>query len=119
MKDIIKQLYDKFIGSLDNSMNGFSSRKLTAFVLIAVVIAIHIKWLALGDFSNLEMVLTIDYAFIASLFGMTTYQSMKSQPKSSSSTTEEQVGGDSSKTTITNEQVGGEITNPPTNDKTS
>lgn len=106
----MKDIYDRILGSFDNEPRGFSSKKLTAFALTAVVIAIHIKWLALGDFSQLEMVLTIDYAFIASLFGMTTYQSMKSQPKSSTSTTESQSGDDTSKTTVTNEQVGGDIT---------
>lgn len=114
----MKELYRRILGSFDNEPSGFSSKKLTAFALTAVVVAIHIKWLALGDFSQLEMVLTIDYAFIASLFGMTTYQSMRTQPKTSSSTTESQIGDDTSKTIITNEQVGGDITNPPSKDTT-
>lgn len=109
----MKELYDKFLGSFDNEPKGFSSKKLTAFALILVIIAIHVKWLALGDFSQLEMVLTIDYAFIASLFGMTTYQSMKNQSKTSSSTVEQEIVDNVSKTTTTNEQIGGEINNIP------
>ena len=78
----MKEIYDKLLGSLDMKRgNGFSGRKLTAFVLVLAVVAIHIKWIIFGDFSHLEMVLTIDYAFIASLFGMTTYQSIKENPK--------------------------------------
>lgn len=105
----MNDLYNRFLGSFDNEPKGFSSKKLTAFALTLVIIAIHVKWLLLGDFSQLEMVLTIDYAFIASLFGMTTYQSMKSQPKTTTSTVEQQQTDNSNKTIVTNEQTGGEI----------
>ena len=64
------------------------------------MIAVHIKWLALGDLGNLEMVLTIDYAFIASLFGMTTYQSMKEHPSTTTSTMEKETTDTTSKTVI-------------------
>jgi len=82
MKELFSNLYNNFIGSLNNKKDeGFSGRKLTAFVLVLVVIIIHIKWLALGDLTNIENILIIDYSFIASLFGMTTYQSMKTTVK--------------------------------------
>lgn len=78
MKELFADLYQRFLGSLDNKKDsGFSGRKLTAFALVVCTCAIHIKYIALADFSQLEMVLTIDYAFIATLFGMTTYQSVK------------------------------------------
>lgn len=78
MNQYLKQILDKFIGSLDNVKNkGFSGRKLTAFALVAMVIAIHIKWMALGDLRAMENILIIDYTFISALFGMTTYQTMK------------------------------------------
>lgn len=78
MKELISNFYNKFLGSLDTKPgSGFSGRKLTAFALVSTVLAIHIKWITLGDFSQLELVLTIDYSFIAALFGMTTYQSIK------------------------------------------
>lgn len=78
MKDIISNLYNKFLGSLDTQKgSGFSGRKLTAFALVICVIAIHIKWISLGNFDQMEMVLTIDYSFIAVLFGLTTYSAMK------------------------------------------
>ena len=75
MKDIID--------SFKMGDNGFSSRKLTAFILVACIVAAHIKWIAMGDFSQLETVFLIDYGFIASLFGMTTYSSLASNKSSS------------------------------------
>ena len=69
MKDII----DSFkMGS-----NGFSSRKLTAFAIITCIVAAHVKWLSLGDFTMLGEVFIIDYGFVAALFGMTTYSGIK------------------------------------------
>lgn len=79
MKKILTDLYEGIKGSLDTTDKGFSSRKLTGFAIVACVIAAHVKWLAIGDLGNLEMVLTIDYGFIAALFGMTTYSAIKSK----------------------------------------
>lgn len=59
--------------------SGLSSRKLTAFVIILCVIAAHVKWLSLGDLSQLGEVFIIDYGFVAALFGMTTYSGLKSK----------------------------------------
>ena len=75
----MKEIKNKIIRSFDTQEGGFSSRKLTAFVIVIMVIIIHIKWLTLGNLSQIEMVLTIDYGFIAALFGLTTYQSVKSK----------------------------------------
>lgn len=78
IKEYGQQIFNKFLGSLDNQKNhGFSGRKLTAFALVIVVIAIHVKWMALGDLKAMENILIIDYTFISALFGMTTYQSLK------------------------------------------
>ena len=66
MKDILT----KIIGSLDNKSHGFSGKKLSAFIVIGCVVAAHVKWIAEGNFDMLEIVLTIDYAFIATLFGI-------------------------------------------------
>lgn len=106
----MKEIFNNLMKSFNGNTEGYSSRKLTAFVVIICVVATHIKWLTLGNLSQLEMVLTIDYGFIAALFGMTTYSSMKSQVKTSTSTLEEQVVGDNKTTIVTNEQVGGDIT---------
>jgi hypothetical protein len=73
----MKKYLDKLISSLDTHTKGFSARKLTAFVIIICVIVAHIKWLSLADFSLLGEILMIDYAFVAALLGMTTYQKIK------------------------------------------
>jgi hypothetical protein len=71
MKDII----DSF--KMGNA--GFSSRKLTAFTIISCIVAAHVKWLCVGDFSMIGEVLIIDYGFVAALFGMTTYSGLKAK----------------------------------------
>lgn len=88
----MKKILSNLIKSFDTNDGGFSSRKLTAFVIVAMVVITHIKWLTLGNLTQLEMVLTIDYGFIAALFGMTTYHAIKSKrdkPKEDEETSEE------------------------------
>lgn len=75
--DKIKEIIDRLLNSLDTAQNnGFSGRKLTAFAIVLCCVAAHVKWIMLGNFEQLEMVLTIDYAFISALFGLTTYESV-------------------------------------------
>jgi hypothetical protein len=71
MKDIID--------SFKMGDKGFSSRKLTAFSIIACIVAAHVKWLCMGDFNLIGEVFLIDYGFVAALFGMTTYSGLKSK----------------------------------------
>jgi hypothetical protein len=74
----MKELIAKVLGSLDTyNKTSFSARKLSAFVVMACVVASHIKWLSLGNFTQLEMILTIDYGFISVCLGLTTYESLK------------------------------------------
>jgi hypothetical protein len=74
----MKEFINKLVGSLDNyNKASFSARKLSAFVVMACVVAAHIKWLSLGNFTQLEMVLTIDYGFISVCLGLTTYEALK------------------------------------------
>ena len=73
----MKEIFDNILKSFNTKREGYSSRKLTAFVIVLMVIITHIKWLTIGNLAQLEMVLGIDYAFIAALFGMTTYHSLK------------------------------------------
>jgi hypothetical protein len=73
----MKEIYQNILKSFNTKREGFSSRKLTAFVIILLVIIVHIKWITLGDLNDIGTVLTIDYGFVAALFGMTTYHSIK------------------------------------------
>jgi len=71
----MKNIIDSF--KMGNA--GFSSRKLTAFTIIACIVAAHVKWLCMGDFNLIGEVFLIDYGFVAALFGMTTYSGLKSK----------------------------------------
>jgi len=71
----MKNILDSF--KMGNA--GFSSRKLTAFTIIACIVAAHIKWLCMGDFNLIGEVFLIDYGFVSSLFGITTYSVLKSK----------------------------------------
>jgi len=73
----MKEVIYNILSSFKNNDEGYSSKKLTAFVIIILVIVTHVKWLAIGNLTQLEMVLTIDYSFIATLFGMTIYHTTK------------------------------------------
>jgi len=75
----MKQFIQKLIDSLENNTKGFSGRKLTAFAIVLCVVVAHVKWLSLGDFTLMSEIFLIDYGFIAALFGMTTYQNLKSK----------------------------------------
>ena len=75
MKEIIK----KIVASFDTTKLGFSSRKLTAFIIMTCVVAGHIKWISLGDLNNIESLFIVDYTFVAALFGMTTYSALKNK----------------------------------------
>ena len=75
MRDII----NKLLSGLDTNTKGFSARKMSAFVVIICIISAHVKWITLGDFSQLTTVLTIDYAFIGTCLGMVTYESIKTK----------------------------------------
>ncbi len=71
----MKNIIDSF--KMGNA--GFSSRKLTAFTIISCIVAAHVKWLCMGDFSMISEVFIIDYGFVAALFGMTTYSGLKAK----------------------------------------
>ena len=69
----MKKLISDLVASLNSKDEGFSGKKLSAFAVMICIVAAHVKWIAIGDFSQLEMVLTIDFAFIASMFGIGAY----------------------------------------------
>lgn len=79
----MKHYIGKLIASLDDNTKGFSSRKLSAFAIMVCIVIAHIAWIKkcfmLEDFTLLTTVLTIDYGFIATLLGLTTYSKLKSK----------------------------------------
>lgn len=77
----MKELFIKLQSAFDTHSKGFSARKLTAFTIVLCVFVGHIAWIKSAfqkeDFSLFEGILVIDYAFIGSLLGMTTYENIK------------------------------------------
>jgi hypothetical protein len=75
MKDFI----NKIISALDNHSKGFSARKLSAFVIIIMVVVLHVKWFASDRWEFLGEVLALDFGFISVCLGMTTYEAIKNK----------------------------------------
>lgn len=72
----MKNIINNMVKALTTDSEGYSARKLSAFVIIICVIITHVKWISLGDFDELDMVLAIDYSFIGVCLGMTTYETI-------------------------------------------
>lgn len=104
MNGKLEELYNNLMWSFDSEPKGFSSKKLTAFVMTLMVVIVHVKWLLLGNLTNIENVLIIDFSFISALMGISTYQSIKQSPATTKATVEQVVDGDNTKTIVTNEQ---------------
>lgn len=77
MIKILSEIKSGLFGSLSNDTKGFSAKKLTGFAITLCVIIAHVKWFNEKDFTQLTTVLTIDYTFIATLFGINVVDKMK------------------------------------------
>lgn len=75
----MKEFFNKIIGALDTHSKGFSARKLSAFVVIVLIIVTHVKWFKSDHWEHLDAVLALDFGFISVCLGMTTYESVKKQ----------------------------------------
>ncbi len=77
----MKQFFTNMLSAFDTHTKGHSARKWSAFIVILCIIVAHAAWLKYAfqkdDFSLFEGVLIIDYGFIATCLGMTTYQAIK------------------------------------------
>ena len=83
MIEYIKKIFNDFLNSFKGDDEGYSFKKITAAILIVMIIGIHGKWAYLGDLDDLEAILIIDYSFISSLLGMATYQNLQKYKGSS------------------------------------
>lgn len=81
MKKLLFELKTGLLGSFTNAAGGFSSKKLTALAITICVIVAHVKWFNEKDFTQLTTVLTIDYSFIALLFGINVVDKFKNPNK--------------------------------------
>ena len=80
MKDIL----NKLTGTLDTHSKGvFSARKVSAFIVVLLIIILHIKWFKSDRWEYLGEVLGFDYGFISLCLGMTTYEAIKTKQNES------------------------------------
>lgn len=85
MLEIIYRPIINFITKLMKSFgvheDGFSARKMTAFVVTLLIVYTHYKWLKScygnKDFSLLPQVLMIDFTALLALLGLTTWEKIK------------------------------------------
>lgn len=76
----MKVLLLKIVAAFDtHTKDGFSARKLSAFVIIVMIVICHIKWFKSDRWEFLGEVLTIDFTFIAVCLGLTTWEAIKTK----------------------------------------
>lgn len=76
---------NKFVGwikgAFEANNTGASARKLSAFVIVVLVVITHIKWYKSDHWEYLPTVLGLDFTFILVCFGLATWQIMKQENK--------------------------------------
>lgn len=89
MDKIIDRLVDTFKAG---ERKGISSRKITAFVIMVLVVTTHIIAFTKQNFLQYIIeILLADYAMIAALFGLTTYESQKIRSTKNNTTNSESI----------------------------
>jgi hypothetical protein len=73
----MKQIISNLLSSFNSQEGGYSGKKLSALAVMMCVVAAQVKWMAMGDFKQLEMVLTINFTFISTMFGIGAYTKIK------------------------------------------
>ena len=77
MKQVFKRIIEGVLGSLDTTTQPFSARKLSAMVIVIMVIVTHVKWFKSEHWEYLAVVLGFDFTFILVCLGLATWQYMK------------------------------------------
>lgn len=66
----MNKIIQNILSSLNNNKDGYSGKKLTIMSIVGCIVAAHVKWIMLGDFTQLDTVLAIDFGAILTLFGV-------------------------------------------------
>lgn len=77
MKEKLKEVFENLLNSFKANKDGFSSRKLSAFIVIILVIVTHVKWFRSDRWEYLGEVLGFDFLFILTCLGLATWQQVK------------------------------------------
>lgn len=73
----MKKILNDILLSLKTGKEGFSARKLSAFVVIVLVVILHIKWFRSDRWEFIGEVLGFDFMFILCCLGLATWQAVK------------------------------------------
>lgn len=73
----IKEVLNNLLDSFKTNSGGYSARKISAFVIIVMVVSLHIKWFQSDRWEYIGEILGLDFAFVSVALGMTTYESIK------------------------------------------
>lgn len=73
----IKEIFENILKSLTISKDGYSARKLSALLIIIMVVILHVKWFRSDRWEYIGEVLGFDFMFILCCLGLATWQSVK------------------------------------------
>lgn len=73
----IKEIFENILKSLKTDKEGFSARKLSALVVMIMVVCLHVKWFRSDRWEYIGEVLGFDFMFILCCLGLATWQSVK------------------------------------------
>lgn len=73
----LKEIFNNCLGALSTNKDGYSARKLSAFIMIIMVIILHIKWFRADKWEYVGEILAFDYTFVLSCLGLTTWEAIK------------------------------------------
>lgn len=73
----IKEILENILSSLKTDKIGFSARKLSALIIIIMVVVLHIKWFRADKWEYVGEILAFDYTFVLCCLGLATWQSVK------------------------------------------
>lgn len=78
MKEKLLLAFDDYIKSFNNVDEGFSRKKVLATIVVLSSLVMELKWTwKTQDFRQMESLLIINFAFVSSLLGISTYEKIK------------------------------------------
>lgn len=73
----LKEIFNNILHSLKTDKEGYSARKLSALIIIVMVVILHIKWFRSDRWEYIGEVLGFDFMFILCCLGLATWQAVK------------------------------------------
>lgn len=73
----MNKIFQDLLQSFKTGKEGFSARKLSAFVILIMSVILHIKWFKSDKWEYIAEVLFLDFSFILCCLGLAAWQSVK------------------------------------------